>query len=212
MAPRCHRAPIRPAVNGPALGPPMATRHRPPCPRKGAALAVRRDPGLDARPLLLLWPMSVLVTWLVAQNIANKPFDRELGEMARDAGAADHGADRRRRPPGGALQAAGERRRAAALRTRPTTSTSRCSGCAASSSAATGRSRCRWTPDPGAAGEVRFRDDVINNTAVRVAYLGPGRRRADRPGRRPGRRRGRWCRWPRRWASARGWPPRSSRA
>jgi len=34
-------------------------------------------------PLLLLWPMSVLVTWLVAQNIANKPFDRELGEMAQ---------------------------------------------------------------------------------------------------------------------------------
>ena len=29
-------------------------------------------------PLLLLWPMSVALTWLVAQNIANKPFDREL--------------------------------------------------------------------------------------------------------------------------------------
>lgn len=29
-------------------------------------------------PLLLLWPISLLVTWLVAQNIANKPFDREL--------------------------------------------------------------------------------------------------------------------------------------
>ncbi len=34
-------------------------------------------------PLLLLWPMSVALTWLVAQGIANKPFDRELGEMAR---------------------------------------------------------------------------------------------------------------------------------
>ena len=34
-------------------------------------------------PLLLLWPMSVALTWLVAQNIANKPFDRELGEMTR---------------------------------------------------------------------------------------------------------------------------------
>jgi two-component system sensor histidine kinase TctE len=34
-------------------------------------------------PLLLLWPMSVALTWLVAQNIANKPFDRELGEMVR---------------------------------------------------------------------------------------------------------------------------------
>ena len=34
-------------------------------------------------PLLLLWPMSVVLTWLVAQGIANKPFDRELGEMVR---------------------------------------------------------------------------------------------------------------------------------
>ena len=31
-------------------------------------------------PLLLLWPMSVVLTWLVAQGIANKPFDRELGD------------------------------------------------------------------------------------------------------------------------------------
>ena len=34
-------------------------------------------------PLLLLWPMSVVLTWLIAQGIANKPFDRELGEMVR---------------------------------------------------------------------------------------------------------------------------------
>lgn len=34
-------------------------------------------------PLLLLWPMSVVLTWLVAQGIANKPYDRQLGEMAR---------------------------------------------------------------------------------------------------------------------------------
>ncbi len=34
-------------------------------------------------PLLLLWPMSVALTWLVAQSIANRPYDRELGEMAR---------------------------------------------------------------------------------------------------------------------------------
>ena len=34
-------------------------------------------------PLLLLWPMSVALTWLVAQNIANRPYDRDLAEMAR---------------------------------------------------------------------------------------------------------------------------------
>ena len=37
-------------------------------------------------PLLLLWPMSVALTWLVAQNIAHKPYDRELGAMVRVMG------------------------------------------------------------------------------------------------------------------------------
>jgi len=29
-------------------------------------------------PLLLLWPLSMAMTWLIAQNIADKPFDRAL--------------------------------------------------------------------------------------------------------------------------------------
>jgi len=29
-------------------------------------------------PLLVLWPVSLVLTWLVAQNIAGKPFDRAL--------------------------------------------------------------------------------------------------------------------------------------
>jgi two-component system, OmpR family, sensor histidine kinase TctE len=29
-------------------------------------------------PLLLLWPVSLALTWLVAQSLANKPFDRAL--------------------------------------------------------------------------------------------------------------------------------------
>lgn len=33
-------------------------------------------------PLLLLWPMSLGLTWLVAQSIANRPYDRELAEAA----------------------------------------------------------------------------------------------------------------------------------
>ena len=33
-------------------------------------------------PLLLLWPMSLGLTWLVAQGIANRPYDRELAEAA----------------------------------------------------------------------------------------------------------------------------------
>ena len=34
-------------------------------------------------PLLLLWPVSLVLTWLVAQNIAGKPFDRALEYNAR---------------------------------------------------------------------------------------------------------------------------------
>ena len=37
-------------------------------------------------PLLLIWPISVALTWLVAQGIASRPYDRELGEMARTLG------------------------------------------------------------------------------------------------------------------------------
>ena len=34
-------------------------------------------------PLLLLWPLSLALTWLVAQTLANKPFDRALEHHAR---------------------------------------------------------------------------------------------------------------------------------
>ena len=34
-------------------------------------------------PLLVLWPMSLALTALVAQSIANRPFDRDLGELAQ---------------------------------------------------------------------------------------------------------------------------------
>ncbi len=34
-------------------------------------------------PLLLLWPISLVLTWLVAQGIAGKPFDRALEYNAR---------------------------------------------------------------------------------------------------------------------------------
>ncbi|MEE4417677.1 sensor histidine kinase N-terminal domain-containing protein, partial [Klebsiella pneumoniae] len=33
-------------------------------------------------PLLLLWPMSIAVTYLVAKSIANAPYDRALESSA----------------------------------------------------------------------------------------------------------------------------------
>ncbi|HNT40401.1 MAG TPA: sensor histidine kinase N-terminal domain-containing protein [Rubrivivax sp.] len=38
-------------------------------------------------PLLLLWPMSVALTWIVAQGIANRPYDHELGSLAQEVAA-----------------------------------------------------------------------------------------------------------------------------
>ncbi len=35
-------------------------------------------------PLLLLWPMTLGLTWLVSENIANRPFDRAIEETARN--------------------------------------------------------------------------------------------------------------------------------
>ena len=37
-------------------------------------------------PLLLLWPMSIAVTYLVAQSIANAPFDRSLENSVQAIG------------------------------------------------------------------------------------------------------------------------------
>ncbi len=34
-------------------------------------------------PLLLLWPMSIFLTYVVAQGIADRPYDRELGVVVR---------------------------------------------------------------------------------------------------------------------------------
>jgi two-component system, OmpR family, sensor histidine kinase TctE len=38
-------------------------------------------------PLVVLWPLSLAFTWAVAQNIASRPFDRELGERVRTLAA-----------------------------------------------------------------------------------------------------------------------------
>ena len=34
-------------------------------------------------PLAFIWPMSVILTWFVAQGIAHRPYDRELGALAQ---------------------------------------------------------------------------------------------------------------------------------
>jgi two-component system sensor histidine kinase TctE len=121
-------------------------------------------------PLLLLWPMSVLLTWLVAQNIANPPFDRQLSEAARslsrqvgtEAGARGTARARFSLPAGASdllhtdeddeiyYQVLGLR-----------------------GEFISGDRELPVPADelPAAAGEVRFRDDTVRNRPVRVAYL-----------------------------------------
>ena len=68
------------------------------CRPREQTLAVRRDPRLDAgAAAAAVADESALTIWLVAQNIANQPYDRELGEMARTLArqvAVERGASR----------------------------------------------------------------------------------------------------------------------
>jgi two-component system sensor histidine kinase TctE len=120
-------------------------------------------------PLLLLWPMSVALTWVVAQGIANRPFDGTLGDRAQALAK---------------LVVVEER--AAALRVRLAL---RPESAELLRSDATddvyfqvlglrgeylGGDRELPVPPPQAPAstqEVRFRDDTIGNVPVRVAYL-----------------------------------------
>ncbi len=122
-------------------------------------------------PLLLLWPLSVLIIWLVAQGIANRPFDLELGSLARTLGrrvtvVAAPGAQR-----GAQVRVSLNEASAAILRSDPSDAVFfQVLG-----------ARGEWVagdrdlpvPDETRApvGELRFRDDEVQGQAVRVAYL-----------------------------------------
>jgi two-component system sensor histidine kinase TctE len=119
-------------------------------------------------PLLLLWPMSVALTWLVAQGIANQPFDRELGEMARVLSKQIALEPNPPAPraiftlPSGASEILHNDEddiyyQVLGLR----------------GEYLSGDRSLPVPPDEErpAAGELRFRDDQMNNTEVRIAYL-----------------------------------------
>lgn len=120
-------------------------------------------------PLLLLWPMSVALTWLVAQNIAHKPFDRELGEMVRVLGKQVAV----KRTVGGDL---------VAEFTLPASATEVLHTDEDDSiyyqvlglrgELLSGERSLPVPPDEARAppGEIRFRDDAVENAEVRIAY------------------------------------------
>ncbi len=122
-------------------------------------------------PLLLLWPMSVILTWLVAQGIANKPFDRELGEMVRVLSRQVVV------QPGNSLS------ETVATFTLPAGASEilhtdeadniyyQVLGLRGEYVSGERNLPVPADEDRGPQGEVLFRDDVVNNDNVRVAYL-----------------------------------------
>jgi len=125
-------------------------------------------------PLLLLWPMSVALTWLVAQGIANRPYDLELGQLAHSVARemrADPAFDR------GLVGRHGLRLdepTAALLRSddvdRIWFQVRNAQGELAGGDA----ELAAPTDERAAADEVQFRDDTVHNDPVRVAYLWVG--------------------------------------
>jgi len=121
-------------------------------------------------PLLLIWPISVALTWLVAQGIANRPYDRELGEMVRTLGlqvAAEA-------PPGrSARNRYALAPEAAALLRADETDTVFYQVLGLRGELLSGDSSLPVPTDDEAIvpWELHFRDDEVNNERVRVAYL-----------------------------------------
>ncbi len=116
-------------------------------------------------PLLLLWPMSIALTWPVAQSIAHRPYDRALGEMSRVL-AQQIGVDRGRVAfalPAGADQ----------LLRADEADQIYFQVLGARGEYVAGDRALPVPPDDElpAVGELRYRDDIVHNEPVRVAYL-----------------------------------------
>ena len=147
-------------------------------------------------PLLLLWPVSLALTWLVAQGIANKPFDRALEYNAQALAqlvSVNHGKVQFNLPqPASEILRADDSDTVYYQVTGPR------------SELLSGE---RDLPPPPVGehtsnGEVHLRDAEFRGLDIRMAYIWV---------RRCPMRRWPWCRWPKRAKSAACWPPRSSR-
>ncbi len=121
-------------------------------------------------PLLLLWPMSVFLIGLVAQGIANNPYARNLGEMARTLARQVQ------------VQAGDAQQRSRVLLKLPEVATEMLRADdtdrvffqilgARGEFVAGDRSLPVPEEPPGDAQELHYRDDTVGNDAVRVAYL-----------------------------------------
>jgi hypothetical protein len=153
-------------------------------------------------PLLLLWPMSIAITYLVAKSIANQPFDHALEDsvtvLAQQVKEVDGKVSARL--PGSARDI---------LRADDVDSVYfQISG--PRGELVDGDRELPQPPpdDAERSGRVHFRNEPCTAPGARGLCLGqPGRRR-----RAGANRAWRWCRWPKRSINAPSSPTRSSRA
>jgi two-component system, OmpR family, sensor histidine kinase TctE len=123
-------------------------------------------------PLLLLWPMSLGLTWVVAQAIAAHPYDRELADvvraLARQATVQTSTVNR----PTGSIRAELERA-AATLKRDDDEDRSYYQVLGWRGELLSGEAGLAVPSDESPAPEagVRFRDDFIGDEPVRVAYM-----------------------------------------
>jgi two-component system sensor histidine kinase TctE len=124
-------------------------------------------------PLLLLWPVSVALTWLVAQGLANRPYDAALADLARSvahrvvannpAATLSVGSASRLRVPDSALDVP------QASDSEPVTV--QVLGLRGELLQGDADLPVPQDERPGELGELRFRDDQLRGEPVRVAYL-----------------------------------------
>jgi two-component system sensor histidine kinase TctE len=124
-------------------------------------------------PLLLLWPMSLGLTWVVAQAIAARPYDRELADVARALARQATVQTSTTDLPVGSVRAELERA-AATLKRDEDDDRSYYQVLGRRGELLAGEAGLAVPGEerlPAPEGGVRFRDDTIGDEPVRVAYL-----------------------------------------
>ena len=136
-------------------------------------------------PLLLLWPMSLAITSLVAQTIANRPYDLELADkvetLSRQAVALAVAGPLP--PPAAQARAELERAARVVLHINDGDDEFFFQVLDARGGLLAGDARLSLPPDADTLGDrVRYRDDTVAGEPVRVAYVrlpSPGARAQD---------------------------------
>jgi two-component system sensor histidine kinase TctE len=148
---------------------------RPTPPGEDAAPAPVPDPSPTQRslfgeildwmlaPLLLIWPMSLALTWLAAQGIAGKPYDRALTETV-------HALAQRLQPGQAGTTFNLSRETAQLLRADEADSVYYLIIGSGGEWLAGDRDLPLPDDEPAVPGDVKLRDEELHNDSVRVAY------------------------------------------